>query len=314
MADIEFMDMLGSIGQLLGAGSSLKNILSGDGLTIADIRTSVREEVERAFFRESADNEILTAAAALQTAQDYLAIDYLDAQNAGESKAELWSKLDTSGTTPQLANLEQALNTFQSWLDQVDDHTKAKALPVCVGLHLYICLYHQQRSLVAPDTATANAELADMHKRASQGAALRSVLDKMVTARQSELEYVQANNTLYNMSGLKIVGDSMTDHWFDGAGVNTLYSWKYRYEGGDDFRTALQLVMTCTKALLSSGNNDNANALWGALESDCLKKLPMLGNDTRDDFRGLTFSAVLQFGQWAEKARNVLNQMDKLAT
>ena len=312
MADIEFMDALRGIGQLLGAGSALKNIFGGGGLTIEDIRTAVREEVERAYFRQSAENEIIDAAAALQTAQDFLAIDYLDAQNAGETKAELWNKLDTSGTTPQLAHLEEALNTLQSWLDQSDNRTKAKALPVCLGLHLYICLYHQQRSLVAPDAATVAAELADMRKRASQGSALRPVLDKMISDRQNELEYI-VNDQRLILPMMMYRGDGMTDHWFDGAGVNTLIAWTRIDDSSGDYSKALHHVMDCTKTLLNSGIYDNLNALWGALESDWLRKFPFYNNDTRDDFRGLTFSAVLQFGQWADKARGVLDQLDKLA-
>jgi hypothetical protein len=40
----------------------------------------------------------------------------------------------------------------------------------------------------------------------------------------------------------------------------------------------------------------------------------MEGDDFRDDFRGLTYSAVLNFGKWAGNARNLLMQLDIVAT
>jgi hypothetical protein len=315
----EFLKLLSTFGTLVGLGSSLKNIFGSSPLSAEDIAAAVREEVERSFFRQEAEQQIIDASAALAAAHRFLAIDYQNLQDAGETRDKLWEALDQSNTAPGLSQLTAAAETLESWIGEAEqqnqDMIAAKAAPVCIGIYLTICLFHRERSKVAEDDPARVAELEDMRDKArmSIGSMMSHVLN-LINLRLGCLAFLDNDPKANDYPQPAFVAASMTDHWFDGGGQNTLYGWKVRSDGSNDYANAVHAVMRTTRKLLWAGEQADADALWNALNSDWLRQAPFMGNDIRDDFRGLTFTAVWNFGKWAKNTRNLLMQLDVLAS
>ena len=113
MADDDmFMGLLKDLGSKIG--DELLSQIFGDPatLTLADIKLAISEEINKAFFQQGVDDELLNAAAILHDAQSFLAIDYQNAKNSGTSKAELWEKLDESTPPTGNAGDDKSLDSF----------------------------------------------------------------------------------------------------------------------------------------------------------------------------------------------------------
>jgi len=294
----------------------LGDIFGSSSFTLADIAEAVRQEVAKVFFQQEANDALIDAAASLKTAQDFLRIDYLIAKNSGLTDAELWKKLDDSTATPNLANLETAANTLEGWINAAsqqdgNDRIAATATTLYLGMYLHICLYYRERSLVAPaDQKTA--ERLTMQARAH--AAITTMMPHalgLIDDRLGCLQY-QLGDFPHGVPE-DLVGDSLTDHWFDGAGQNVVYAWNSADDGAE-YTFALRAVMHATSRLLSNGGQAQADALWSALESKWLNKAPTMDTDVRSDYRGLTYTEDWNFGKWAIDARNLLMQLDIVAT
>ena len=319
MADQEdiLKGLLGSLGSFIGQKTLSEIFGSPATLTLPDIRAAIAEEIGKAFFKQGADDELLNAAAILKDAQSFIAIDYQNAQNAGVSKSELWDKLDDSTATPRLSALNTEANRLESWINNAagqdgGEKVAAKAATIYLGICLHICLYHHERSLVAPADQVAS-ELADMRDKARIAiATMKPHVLNLINSRIGCLTYEQHVQTFLFL-GPEIKADRLTDTWFDGENDNVLNAWA-QLSDNDSYAFALRAVMHNAAMVLWSGDKTYSDAFEVAIEKQYMAPLPMINKDTREGFRALVATANLEFGKWAASSRNLLMQLDILAT
>ena len=83
-----FVDIIGKISTLVGFGQQLSDIFGGsEPLTIGDIEAAIQQEVTAALLAQAIETQIVDGRATLQSAQDFLAIHYLNAVDSGTSQA-----------------------------------------------------------------------------------------------------------------------------------------------------------------------------------------------------------------------------------
>ena len=89
----------------LGLGEEIASIFTGGDDVgalesfLENMFATLLSEIEQVFEQGLTNNLAATAAGVAQTAKDFLAVNYVNAQRAGESDAQLWTLLsaDTSG-------------------------------------------------------------------------------------------------------------------------------------------------------------------------------------------------------------------------
>jgi hypothetical protein len=319
MADQEDLlkGLLSSLGSFIGQKTLSEIFGLPSEVTLPDIRAAIAEEINKAFFQQGADDELLNAAAILKDAQDFIAIDYQNAKIAGVSKSELWTKLDDSTATPRLTTLNTEANRLESWIDNAagqdgGEKVAAKAATIYLGICLHICLYHHERSLVAPDDQVAS-ELADMRDKARIAiATMKPHVLSLVTSRIGCLTYDQHVQGVIFL-GPEIKVDRLTDTWFDGQDNNILFGWA-QLNDDDSYALALRAVMHNAARVQWGGAQADADAFEVAIENRFMAPLPISNRDTREGFRALVATANLEFGKWAASSRNLLMQLDVVAT
>jgi hypothetical protein len=311
------MKGLSTLGTLIGIGSSLKNIFGGSAPSAADIAAAVSQEVEQAFFRQSADSQIITASGDLAAAQQFLAVDYQNAVDKGESTTDRWNLLDASSTAPGLSQLTAAASALDSWIGQAQqqdqDMVAAKAAPVYIGIYLVICLFHRERAAVAPDAATKAAELQDMRDKAR--IAITNVMPHVLSLFNKRIgalsysEYVKRHyaarrDFYYNIA-------QISDSWFSGA-ADTIYAWQPQEED-NDFSKVMHRVWNAYHRVLFTGEDADCNEFRSALSNSRMDGLFLI-EGSRDNFVSQSYQNVCSFGKWAKNVRNLLAQLDVVAS
>ena len=302
------LKVLSAIGTMISVGSTLDSLFGGSApLTADEVQTIVRQEVEAAFFRQSAEQVIIDAASALQTAQAFLAVDYLNATKSA-SKAELWEKLDASGSAPHLSDLETQAGILEGWMTDSDQQPNGnriagKAALVYLGLYLTICLFHSERSKVAPDQR--DAELKDMTTKAAAAlGVIQPRIQKLVSDRLGCLSY-------HDYYGFGIGGAStsaIVDSWFDAgsAAVQCYYQ---------DRQQVLRDTWACYHAVLSIGSDTDCAGFRTLLDNDALNPVGGMAKAQVPNFLKYepVYDQVCGFGSWASQARNLMVQLQLVA-
>jgi hypothetical protein len=317
-ADV-FMQGISNLGTLVGLGSSLKDIFGSSPPTAADIAAAVAQEVEKVFFGQSADSQIITASGDLAAAQQFLAVDYQNAVDNGESTTDRWNLLDASSTAPGLSQLTAAASALEGWIGEAEqqdqDMVAAKAAPVYIGIYLVICLLHRERAAVAPDAPTKAAELQDMRDKAR--IAISTMMPHVVslcTKRIGALsysEYVKSDIVIGGRRTYEYNVAQITDSWFSGAS-DAVAAWQ-SVDEDNDFSKVAHRIWNAYYRVLFSGNDADCNEFRSSLNNARLDGLSML-KGWRDDFVSQSYPSVCAFGKWAENVRSLLAQLDVVAS
>lgn len=316
--DNAFMTGLNTLGTLIGIGSSLKDIFGAGPPSAADIAAAISAQVEQAFFRQQADAQIITASGYLAAAQQFLAVDYVNA--AGESRAEKWALLDASSTAPGLSQLTAAAAALDAWIGEADaanqDLVVCKAATAYIGIYLTICLFHRERAAVAPDDVTKAAELKDIGDKARL--ALGNIMPRVMglcDKRLAALDYTEyqrwrvvvRRTYYYNIA-------QITDGTFSGGGADTIYAWQPADED-NDFSKVMHRVWNAYHRVLFSGSDADCNEFRSSLSNARMAGLDdLISGASRDDFVANSYPSVCAFGKWAQNTRNLLGQLDVLAS
>ena len=328
--DIDFMKIIGNLGTLVGLGSSLKSIFDGpQSLTIADIQAAVLQEMQQALLQQSEDAAIVDGMASVQAAQDFLKINYLAAQNANQTKEQLWTTLTDATAAPSLSGMDKTVSALQLWIDNSSDpRVAANGIPVCLALYTYMALIYRERAAVSPDGP--EADTTTMRTYARTGVTkIGKRLNDVMTARLNSLTYISNDDpSVYGRrhtpDGVQsrrasqfCTIDSLHDAWFEGKGQNWLFAFKDNRDPSMDYADALHWVQRATRNLLWSGSQADADDLWRSLTDGWLRPPGSTSDwnfdDYVDDFRGLTYTSNLKFGQWAQNARALLATLDAIA-
>ena len=331
MADIEsdlFMDLLKKLAGF-GEDKALSAIF-GDPTSpiLPDIEEAIRQEFDKAFFQQSAEVALIDAAGEVKAAEQFLAIDYQNAlaeakkaidgatDKAAETKTQntaLWTLLDASSTAPGLSALVASAGKLEDWIKDAagregGDKIAGRAATIYLGTYLHICLFHSERSKVADIDSTKARELDDLRDKA------RFALDKM-TSHVAALVEARLNCLQYLSSPTNSTWDQLTDTWFAPSDNNIVYSGTVPNDFNKDYIAALRTATNATRRLLFNGEQVSADACWNAVRNNGWLAGPHNAQmDRREDYLGQTFTSDWDFGKWAADSRDLLMQLDVMAT
>jgi hypothetical protein len=167
---------------LLGEGQSLAQIFGG-GPNFADMLKQLERDIQEIFHKELADDAIRVATAAANNTSMWLGNDYLDAVKRGETKAQLWDLLDAASDGPDLETLREQASIMESWASDAPDAIAQQTASLALMIHGLIVAVYRERSLQAPDSNVATAEVDNMRAYAQSG--FRRVAPLFATFRQA---------------------------------------------------------------------------------------------------------------------------------
>lgn len=180
---------LAVLASLLSAASSLKNLFTSVP-SLADIVALIVTEVETVFVVELASEDIRHAADKLKAARDFLATDYVNAQDKGATKAELWTLLNSADAV-SLNDLRACANDMESWASDASKTDGAKsivqqAVSTYVGVYTLLCIMYREFAAVAPDEPTSAGFQQDMKDYASKAVTtVTPLLEKTLSEHQN---------------------------------------------------------------------------------------------------------------------------------
>ena len=280
--DGTLMDWVDGFTTFLGLGQEVAAFFTGEDIEseLANLFASLLTEIQQVFDQDLTDAAAATAAGVAQTAQDFLAINYVNAQQAGESEAQLWTLLSTDSSGPSLQALSAQASTMTTWAH--DNPTSMAQQTVSLALTIYslIAALRRERARRAPDQHTRIAETANMRAYAALAATrIQPLLDSVSQARLAAISPITEggfSNTdhggiIYNAHWLVV-----TDSWNPGNAskasnqVLAVFYWgygtpPYTPSWTTDTIPDMQSQITAARELyvkLAAGGNDSDMALW----------------------------------------------------
>jgi len=214
------MDWVSGFSTFLGLGEQLKNFFSGGDQALESWLTNMFSilltEIEQVFSQGLTEVEVATASGVAQTAQDFLAIDYVNAQQAQETDAQLWSLLSTDTSGPSLQALSAQASTMTTWAK--DNATSLAQRTVSLALTIYslIVALRRERAKHGPDQRTRAAEAASMRAYAALAASrIHPILDSVLQARLADISGVTAGsaNVVLPSPGRGVMNPETTYYW-----------------------------------------------------------------------------------------------------
>ncbi len=325
-----FVDIIGQISTLVGFGQQLQAILGGSQpLTIADIETAIQQEVTAALLNQAIETQIVEAGAALQSVQNFLARNYLNAVSAGDSQAQLYALLTGTILGPLFSDMTNNVNALQTWMDKFDESyqssgnlsdlkTAATGISVCLGTHLYLSIVCREMAKQAPDENERQTQLLNMRSYARAGAQdIGPRLTKLMNVRLASLTYLSDDNpNITDVGGIPITNyctiDSLHDAWFDAW----VFAFKANNDPSMDYAAALHSVMRPSRNLLWSGAQADAYDFSNSLNDGWLQVPGNLGQGSApwaDEFRNTCLDANTALGELIQGARTALLGLDAIA-
>ena len=191
-----FLGLGEEVAQLFGYGSSNEVDLSALESVLQNMLDKLSTEIKQVFNQDLADTAVATAAGVAQTALDFLAVDYVNAQQAGRSQqagmlqAQLWSLLTADTSGPPLQDLSAQAATMTTW--SKDNPTSIAQRTISLALTIYglIVAIRRERAANAPDARTRRRELATMRTYAAL--AVSRVWPLLESVRQARVAAVAA--------------------------------------------------------------------------------------------------------------------------
>ena len=216
------MNWVSGFSTFLGLGKELENFFDGGGgdaaleSWLANMFATLLTEIEQVFSQGLTEVEVATALGVAQTAQDFLAIDYVNAQQAQESDPQLWSLLSTDSSGPSLQALSAQASTMTTWAK--DNATSLAQRTVSLALTIYslIVALRRERAKHGPDRCTRAAEAASMRAYAALAASrIQPILNSVLQARLADISGVTAGsaNVVLPSPGRGVMNPETTYYW-----------------------------------------------------------------------------------------------------
>ena len=176
----------------LGLGEEIASIFTGGDDVgalesfLENMFATLLSEIEQVFEQDLTNNLAATATGVAQTAKDFLAVDYVNAQRAGESDAQLWTLLSADTSGPSLQALSAQASTMTTWTQYYPTMAQMAQQTVSLALTIYslIVALRRERAMHAPDPPTRAAETASMRTYAGLGVSrIQPLLDSVTQQR-----------------------------------------------------------------------------------------------------------------------------------
>ena len=321
-----FIGVIGKISTVVGFGMQLDSIFGGSKpLTLEDIEAAVRQDIAAALQAQALEDQIIDASATLKSVQQFLSIDYLEAVGVPMDDDGLYGVLTNTTIGPLVAAMQQHVQVLQTWMNKSDLRTAAKALPVSLGLYLYLAIIHRERAkrtvAKADQGATHRSELADMRRYARAGVQdLAPRVVNLINYRLGRMDHLVDDNPDLPGRGYCVV-DSLHDTWID----TWLFAFKMRDDDTQDYADALRWVIRASRNLLWSGAQADADEFTRSLTDGWLRLPgrvhqydPSIGQTIAeppwaDNFRNTCLVPYTSFGKFVHDARTALLGLDAIA-
>ena len=136
-----------------------------------------------------------------------------------------------------------------------------------------------------------------------------------MTSHVAALVEARLNCLQYLSSPTNSTWDQLTDTWFAPSDNNIVYSGTVPNDSNKDYIAALRTATNATRRLLFNGEQVSADACWNAVRNNGWLAGPHNAQmDRREDYLGQTFTSDWDFGKWAADSRDLLMQLDVMAT
>jgi len=321
------MEVLGDISTLISVGEEVEGIFGGATPPLSDIEAELATEVAAVFFGAQLQQQVIDAASQLQSAQQFFAVNYLNAQNFHQTPAQL-STLLNSSESPGLNNLSTVALTVDGWLSAAVDQPAPKdlistAMSVCLGVYLHMCLLYRERAANASPSDVALTEAANKESYARQ--AVQTMQSRVMNRIANRIACLGYSEGIWNPpSGdptyayaVPLSQAAISDSWFDGGSNSLLSSLPLQYPGGWNPSTVVQRVWHAYRRLLWSGADADYNELLAALNDQGMGtiigyRVTNVDHSMRDAFIANSLPGVRAFGKWAASARGVLMSLDAM--
>jgi hypothetical protein len=193
------MNAVNDFSTLLTIGTTLESIFDPSNDS-AEIITAMQQmlgnllaEIKQVFLTDLTDVVVATAAGVAQSAHDFLAVDYVNGQKAGMSKAELWAMLTSDTSVARLSDLVAQASIMLGW-SLTDPDMAEQTTSLALAIYLHIFALHQERARNAPDDATSRAEWADAKQYASlAGQRMGPIVTGYLTQRSAAITPITEN-------------------------------------------------------------------------------------------------------------------------
>ena len=294
---LELMDFVGGLTTVLGLGEEIAQLFDpgdGSGPTIYLVDPSALErvlepilgslltEIKQVFNQDLANTlgvtPVAAAAGAAQTAHDFLAVDYVNAQLAGMSQAQLWNLLTADTSGPALQELSAQASMMTTW---TDNPTSIAQQTTSLALMIYslIVAIRRERAANAPDLRTRRRELATMRRYAALAVSrVWPLLESVGQARVAAIspsyifQWVAPSDpgSLQTVQGqgVQYYAYIVTDSWNSGTAQPVLSAWEIAPQVNNAFGPpSINLWLQINTARgyyvnLAQGGSDSDMAQW----------------------------------------------------
>lgn len=305
---------LAVLASLLSAASSLKNLFASVP-SLADIVTLIVQEVEKVFVVELASEDIRHAGDKLKAAREFLATDYVNAQDKNATKAELWTLLNGADAV-SLNDLRACANDMESWASDPSKTDGAKsivqqAISLYVGVYTVLCIMYREFAAVAPDEPTSAGFLQDMKDYASKAVTnVTPLLESTLSAHQN------AVSDPFQGFFPGHFGDSfwvIKDSWFSDddkiAGTLDKGGGLLPDKGAQAIMSVAQSLYR--KMLSVSSSSDEHKTLVAQFQDGVM---PMMPDEIVTAFQQTYLPRANAFSDWYANNKSALASLQKLST
>ena len=177
-----------SIASIFGIGGGSSGSLDAETIAVLqDMLDNLLSEVKEVFLYDLTEADVYTATGVAQSAHDFLAVNYPNAQANGETAAQLWALLTTDTATSRLADLSTQASVMLSWTTG-NQRTAQQTISLALTIYTLIVAFYRERASNAPTQQVAAAELANMHDYASLGVQrIQPLVQAVSTARMNAI-------------------------------------------------------------------------------------------------------------------------------
>ncbi|MGN6258718.1 MAG: hypothetical protein ACTHN3_13385 [Solirubrobacterales bacterium] len=311
------MDEIGKFATLLGLGESIASLFGDSGPNMQELMAKLEFEIKEVFRTDLADAAVHQATGVAQAASDWLAIDYVNAVNAGETTAQLWNMLTGDSAAPRLSDLQATASEMIAWASDNPKAIAQQTLSLSLTVSSLIVTYHRERATNAPDKAAQGAETADMKSYAGNAVTrVKPLFDKVHAARLGGISQPNSS-TGGDFHQAVVVTDSWYGYWgsADPIIIGGL-AWGNEF-GGPTFEDCQRQVSTAYDAyleLLNSGSDNDYNTLRTALQGDVFVGWSEGGNaPSGQDVIQNDLPGMKQSGQWYTQGQAALQGLTTIA-
>jgi hypothetical protein len=288
----------------------LLNPSGGDDLT--EILKALKEEIRSVFRQELAHQKIVHSSSVLQTARDWLAIDYHNAAKQHPPQYDdLWAKLHGGSDMPGLAQLTIEAHDLEDLATGGGKGIAEQSTSLYLGIASFILAIYRERARVAPTDAQRQECLDDLTDHAAQYITRGHQLVDISTKKRAEsvsAVYSEERGRRWYRGYFLLHDYKYNDSWYGDSGDNPTVMYGRMdafpftrdhppyFLSESEVRYTISLVHDTNLALLADGSADTRARLDGILG---WRAIP---HEWRDAFHANYMQQIQDFGSFASSS------------